>query len=103
MIKPTVGRVVWYQPSDKEKSKEQSLAVADQPLAAHVCYVHSDHLVNLLVIDMNGFLHSRTNVMLVQEGEDKPISSYCEWMPYQKGQAAKVEALEQKLEEAQPS
>jgi len=33
-------------------------------------------------------------VPLVQDEPGVPASSYCCWMPYQKGQAAKTEALE---------
>jgi len=93
MIKPTVGRVVWYRPNAHD-----DLYGSDQPLAAHVAYVWSDTMVNLMVIDHNGGTHPRTSVVL-RHGESSPPGgqSYCEWMPYQKGQAAKAEALEQKL------
>ena len=47
--------------------------------------------MNLAVFDSNGTPHSRTSVPLVQEGEDKLEHGYfCEWMPYQVGQAAKA-------------
>lgn len=49
MIVPTVGRVVWfyrYVPGQGHKG----------PLAAHVAHVHSDTLVNLMVIDEGGNL-----------------------------------------------
>lgn len=94
MIEPTVGRVVWYRPNEHDG---KALSAGTQPLAAHVAYVHSATMVNLMVIDSNGRPHSRTSVALVQEGESPmPGSSYCEWMPYQKGQAAKTEAAEAK-------
>jgi hypothetical protein len=87
MIKPTTGRVVWYQPNEYDA---KMLGNSDQPLAAMVAYVHSDHLVNLMVIDANGVTHSRTSVALVQEGESPVVgASFCEWMPYQIGQAKK--------------
>lgn len=86
-IKPTIGRVVWFY----------NRPGADQPCAAIVCYVHSDRLVNLAVFDQNGDTHSYCSVYLVQEGEEAPDEIYAEWMPYQKGQAAKTEALESKL------
>lgn len=94
MIKPTVGRVVWfykYVPGQGHKG----------PLAAHVAYVHSDSMVNLMVIDENGLPRSETSVYLRQEGNEAPQSNYCEWMPYQKGQAAKTEALEQRVAAAE--
>lgn len=89
MIKPTVGRVVWfykYIPSQGYKG----------PLAGHVAFVHSDTMVNLMVIDENGHPRSETSVLLVQDGQP-PSGDYCTWMPYQKGQAAKTEALETQL------
>lgn len=94
MIKPTVGRVVWYQPNDADAEKLGALAFgSSQPLAAHVAYVHSDIMVNLMVIDPNGNPHSRTSVRLVQAGELPLVGeSFCEWMPYQVGQAKKHEA-----------
>lgn len=96
MIRPTIGRVVWYHPH----ASEVALAVNDasQPCAAIVAYVWHDRMVNLTVCDHNGQAQSRTSVCLVQDG-DVPIPglSWCEWMPFQKGQAAKYEALEAKL------
>jgi len=85
MIVPTVGRVVWYRTHGG--APEQ---------AAIVCKVHGDRMVNLAVFDQDGHTHALTSVKLVQEGDPVPDDSwgYCEWMPYQKGQAAKTEQLE---------
>jgi hypothetical protein len=97
MIKPTVGRIVWYRPSTLDHT--QMTVHDEQPLSGVVAYVWSDHLVNLTVSDHNGATHSRTSIVLKQGDEhDLPpdASPYCEWMPYQKGQAAKTEALEAK-------
>jgi len=66
MIKPTVGRVVWYRPNAHD-----DLYGSDQPLAAHVAYVWSDTMVNLMVIDHNGGTHPRTSVVL-RHGESSP-------------------------------
>lgn len=92
MIKPTIGRVVWFHPSSCEISRD----FASAPIcAAIVAHVWSDTCVNLAVFDANGNSHSRTSVLLVQEGAPVPSGGfYCEWMPYQKGQAAKTEAIE---------
>ena len=88
IIKPTVGRVLHYYP--KGNSPEDS-----QPHAALVALVWSDTCVNLAWFDQNGKAKSATSVLLYQEDEmPKPTTNYCCWMPYQKGQAQKTEALE---------
>lgn len=98
MIKPTVGRVVWYHPS-MDFAPDASLRFDPyHPLAAIVAYVFSDRLVNLMILNQDGIPQNRTKVRLVQEGESGPQEGgFCEWMPYQKGQAAKAEALEKEL------
>lgn len=85
-ISPTIGRVVWFWPAHREE-----LQSPDQPLAAMVTYVHSDTMVNLVVFSPNGSGAGRTSVPLWQDDETspRPESFFCEWMPYQKGQAAK--------------
>jgi len=84
MIKPTVGRVVWFYYSTAPK----------EPLAAIVAKVHSDRKVNLMVIDEDGSTNGVTSVRLLQD-DDKPEDDFwCAWMPYQLGQAAKTEAAE---------
>ena len=92
MITPTVGRVVWYHPG-----RDQHITIDNQPCAALICFVYSDTKVNLVVFDHYGAGGSRQAVELCQ-GETAPGGcEYCEWMPYQKGQAAKTEALESLL------
>ena len=87
-ILPTVGRVVWFTPSKLSGDGFFAHIYGRKPLAAIVA-----HVVNLAVFDSNGVSHSRTSVRLVQAGEDKPEHGYfCEWMPYQVGQAAKAAA-----------
>jgi hypothetical protein len=99
MIKPTVGRVMWYHPGDYANDLDLVQYDKAQPMAAHVAYVWNDHMVNLLVIDHKGAAHQRKSVPIVQEGSPYTVgrSPYCEWMPYQKGQAAKAEELEKKI------
>lgn len=89
MIKPTIGRVMWYWPT-----KQSAEVEGYQAYAALVVFVHNDQLVNLAVFDRNGDCRSRTNVPLFQAGvgEERPDEPHCEWMPLQKGQAAKVES-----------
>jgi len=86
VIKPTVGRIVWFW-----RSYQPDVVDDAQPMAAIVAYVHSDIMVNLSVIDHNGHHFSKTSVRLQQEGSDPPAFNemYCEWMPYQIGQAKK--------------
>lgn len=80
MISPTVGRVVWfYKYVDGQGHKG--------PLAGHVAQVHSDAMVNLMVIDENGNPRSETSVPLYQDDLSPPSGDYCRWMPYQIGQA----------------
>ena len=84
MIKPTVGRVVWYYPSGKSQ-----LEAGTQPLSAQVAYVHGDRMINIGYLDHNGTASSKTSVTLVQEGDEIPEHGFCMWMPYQIGQAKK--------------
>lgn len=86
MIKPTIGRVVWYHDG-----------FGDQPEAAIVAFVHDDTTVNLGVFRHNGNCTGFTKVTLWHGEGEAPPYPYCEWMPYQKGQAAKTEALEKQI------
>lgn len=75
IIKPTVGRIVWYYPPI-DGLKRQG------PLAAIVTDVWSDNCVNLAVFQANGFPMAEppTSVHLVQEGEEAPHpGEYCTW------------------------
>lgn len=82
MIKPTIGRVVWFWP-------DSAFTRCTQPQAALIAWVHSDSVVNLAIFDANGKSSNRTGVPLFQGEGNRPESHYCEWMPYQIGQAAK--------------
>jgi len=89
MIHPTIGRVVWFMP----RTGDERLQKYDPPFAAIVCYVWTVSEVNLLVIGPEGTVESQLNVALVQEDNEAPTDvAYCTWMPYQKGQAARLEA-----------
>lgn len=95
MIKPTVGRVVYYR---------DVAGHGDVPLCAIVAGVVDDKRVNLTIFSENGlYIGGHEMVTLVQEGDAIPEGPYCEWMPFQKGQAAKVDDLSPRvkaLEEA---
>lgn len=91
MIKPTVGRVVLYKPHSHERFAGDD---GSQRWPAIVTNVWGDTCVNLTVFNPNGeAVGGRTSVMLAQDDQE-PQDGWCEWMPYQKGQAAKTEALE---------
>jgi hypothetical protein len=94
VIRPTVCRIVEYVANPNE----QFLSSRGQPLAAIVTYVWNDRLVNLAVFDADGEQVPRTSVMLCQPDDPVPVTSYCRWMTYQQGQAAKTEDLVGALE-----
>lgn len=83
VIMPTIGRVVWFY--ENKQQLENS-----QPYDAHVCYVHSNRLINVAGFNHGGTAFSRTSITLVQEGDLIPdTGSFCTWMPYQQAQAKK--------------
>jgi hypothetical protein len=104
MIRPTVGRMIWYRPKPDEDISQRD----GQPLAAVVTGVHYDDdpvtnrtLVNVSVFGFNGTgPHFRLGIAISEDNE--PAPGECCWMPYQKGQAAKAEALEQQLKSRDP-
>lgn len=87
MIKPTIGRQVWYWRAAANPATEQ-------PEAATVCHVWTERSVNLQVLSHMGEARTETTVPLRQPEDDKPAGAFCEWMPFQKGQAQKTEQLE---------
>jgi hypothetical protein len=93
MIKPTVGRVVWFWPASTTPKGTPDA----QPLAATIAYVHSDTMVNLTVHDRDGETYGLTSVKLWHGEGESPDMPHAEWMPYQKGQAAKTEAIEKQI------
>lgn len=90
MIKPTIGRQMWFWKDTPGSYAEQ------QPEAATVCYVWNDTMVNLQVIDAQGNARGVTSVRLHQ-GDEPGIGQHCAWMPFQKGQAQKTEQLEKAI------
>lgn len=89
MITPTTGRVVLYYENGALDGNPRS-----RPCAALVAYVHFDTMINIAYFDHNGFAKCAQSVRLLQDDEAMPETAFCCWMPYQKGQAAKTEALE---------
>lgn len=91
MIKPSVGRVVWFTPYTVLPA-DFLMIDAKQPCSASVAYVWNDRLVNLTVSDHYGYTHAFTSVRLLQDDDAKPEGGYfASWMPYQVGQAKKHE------------
>lgn len=91
MIYPTPGRIVWFHPPATAAYPK----VGDQPHPAMIAHVLEDGRINLTVSAPSGDTYAAREVHLLQDGEPAPIGqAYAEWMPYQKGQAAKAELLE---------
>ncbi len=87
MIKPTVGRVVWFQPGHIAEVPDK-----EQPFAALIAYVWSDRMINVAAFDSNGKPVAATSVALLQDDDPVPQNGhYAQWMPYQVGQAKAVE------------
>jgi hypothetical protein len=85
VIKPTIGRRIWYWPTSDEN--RDSLDAA-QPFDAGVVYVRTDTHVNLDVGAHNGHRFFRPNVQIT----DQATPGCAQWMHYQIGQAAKQAA-----------
>lgn len=96
MITPTIGRMVWYRP----RPGEMVMNSGEQLCSAQICYVWDDTMVNLSVLSHDGWQSPRTSVPLWQGDADECPEGSCCWMPYQKGQAAKTEKLEEELAES---
>ncbi len=94
MIKPTVGRVVLYKPQPYERFSDDD---GSQRWPAIITKVWGDTCINVTVFDPNGTsVGGRSSVPLAQDDQEVG-DGWCEWMPYQKGQSAKTEALEAQL------
>jgi hypothetical protein len=87
-ITPTVGRVVHYYTPSYDPSG---------PHAAVIAKVNSDGTLNLGFFHPDGNCRGVQNVPLVQDEEAPAVGHYAVWMPFQKGQAQKTEALEKQL------
>jgi hypothetical protein len=92
-IEPTIGRVVWYRHCSLPANCSGVLAKGE-PWTAQVVFVHPTGRINVAGFDHSGQYFKAINIPLVQDGDPYPGEVYAEWMPYQKGQAAKTETLE---------
>ena len=94
IVKPSIGRILWFYRSGSR--------LHEQPLSAIVTAVWGDRCVNLAIFESNGvpMSHPPTSVQLVQEGDKVPVDcdgkmhQHCVWMPYQTAQARKHAAEE---------
>jgi hypothetical protein len=96
-IEPTIGRVVWYWPGTV-LAMDSGLRDRKQPYTAQICFVNRDGSINIAGYKHDGEAFVARSVTLHQADDAQaPKEPYAEWMPYQKGQAAKTEALEKQL------
>lgn len=99
MIKPTVGRKVWYRPQASDMmGPSPMISMPGEPLDATIVAVWGDRMVNVQVLDVYAKAFTKMSVQLLQEGDvpptgadGKPLGGYVEWTPYQNGQAKKHE------------
>ena len=88
VIQPTVGRQVWLWLDQQHKKH-------GQPFAATVVYVNSVRDINVCALDGSGQPAAYIGITLVQPGDKLPLTgAFCEWMPYQIGQAAQAGSAE---------
>lgn len=93
MIKPTIGRVIWFYPTADDRF---------EPWPALINKVHGDRCVNVAGFNDDGTPFSRNSCQLVQDGDPKPVGAHASWMPYQVGQAKKEEPKDGQTASAQP-
>lgn len=91
MIEPTIGRIVWFWPGDKLPSRAFTVIDRAQPCRADIVFVHAIDRCNLAVTDHAGLAWTVAHVRLEQHEGAAGNGPYCEWMPFQKGQAKAAE------------
>lgn len=98
MMKPSVGRIVWFY-DGMSVGRFMSRLDDTTPMAASVIYVHPDGSVNLKVVDHLGKEWTRggadKGVQLRDpaQADRHGIEDAATWMPYQVGQARAQGAL----------
>lgn len=101
VVKPTVGRRLWYWPGFEDRNALAPMHPVDhpngvpQPFDAGVLFVWSDTAVNLQITDHHGGIWFREKVRILTPGEDHNESDalgVAQWMPYQAKQAEKDKA-----------
>ena len=98
LIRPTIGRQVWFWESGNlhrlHDGTPHGVIPKFQPEAATVVRVWGDRMINVQVIDCNGSARSQCSVALQQPGDEIPEGPHCSWMGYQIGQARAQKAIE---------
>jgi hypothetical protein len=89
MIPPTVGRVIWFRPIGARGG--------EQPLSASIAHVNHDGTINIGYFSPIGQACAAVGIEIWDGESERPTGAYCEWMPYQKGQAQKTEQLEKQV------
>jgi len=91
-IAPTIGRKVWFWPTDFQRRTGMAIC-DDSPCDATVIFVHPQGTVNLRISDHAGSTHIAHSVELLQgvhpERNAPEFEGRASWMPYQAKQAAK--------------
>ena len=91
VVKPTVGRKIYYWPTDAEKVqrrigeiREVAMPSEGQPLDANIVRVWNDKLINIGGFDADGIPFRKVSVRLVQP-EDGVVEGggFASWMDYQ--------------------
>jgi hypothetical protein len=97
MIEPGIGRIVHFYPAGH--------APGDLPHAAMIVGIRDARTINLAIFTPEGHQYRGLDVLLIQDDSDvRPTDrGYAEWMPFQKGQAAKTDALQAQLATAAPA
>lgn len=85
---PTVGRIVYYKSYGTPGGEYPSV-----DRAAIITQVHNATCVDLCVFNPTGQFFNQRVTQGLNPGQ-------WDWMPFQKGQAAKTEELERKLDES---
>lgn len=86
MIKPSIGRVVWFYP-DAGFSNTNTPSSNGEPLPALITRVWGDALINIGGFDANGKPFARTSVTLLGADDTAPDGMHATWMPFQLQQA----------------
>lgn len=89
MIKPTIGRIIYYH----EKGR-------DEPYPAVLLTVLNDRLVVGLAFHSRFPYAHLVQAQLLQDDDQPTEREWFTWMEYQKGQAAKTDSTEQVLKNA---